>query len=221
MACFSYAHVPWIKPHQRQLDEGALPRGGASLRLFAGAAEEFGAAGYRIVGFDHFARPATSCARALDDGGLHRNFMGYTVMPASDQIGVGVTAIGDDRGRVRRQSEEPCPLPARGRRRPAPDRARSRQNRRRRASGDRHPRIICTLAVDFDAVRRDFGVDPEVHFADALAALAGMADDGLVVIDDHSLQVTPRGRFFLRNVCMPFDEYLTAAGEKPVYSRTV
>ena len=49
-----------------------------------------------------------------------------------------------------------------------------------------------------------------------------MADDGLVELASDGLRVTPRGRFFLRNVCMPFDAYLGAASpDRPVYSRTV
>ena len=40
-------------------------------------------------------------------------------------------------------------------------------------------------------------------------------------IDGSEIRVTPRGRFFLRNLCMPFDAYLAAPGDRPVYSRTV
>jgi len=35
------------------------------------------------------------------------------------------------------------------------------------------------------------------------------------------LQVTDLGRFFLRNICMPFDTYLRKPSDRPVYSRTV
>ncbi len=221
VACFSYAHVPWIKPHQRQLDEDAMPRGWDKFRIFVGAAEEFAVAGYRFVGFDHFARPDDELALALDEGRLHRNFMGYTVMPASDQIGVGVTAIGELAGayaannknlaRYQRAVNDGRLPVDRGIRRTAEDELRGSVIRG----------IICTLSLDFDAVQRQFGVDPAVHFADALAELAPMVDDGLVEITDRSLRVTPRGRFFLRNVCMPFDAYLAAPGEKPVFSGTV
>jgi len=221
VACFSYAHVPWIKPHQRQLDEDAMPKGWDKFRIFVGAAEEFAAAGYRFVGFDHFARPDDELALALDEGRLHRNFMGYTVMPASDQIGVGVTAIGELAGayaannknlaRYQRAVHDGLLPVERGIRRTAEDELRGSVIRG----------IICTLELDFDDVQREFGVDPAIHFADALDALAPMVEDGLVEIADRSLRVTPRGRFFLRNVCMPFDAYLAGADEKPVFSRTV
>jgi oxygen-independent coproporphyrinogen-3 oxidase len=221
IACFSYAHVPWIKPHQRRLDEATLPRGWDKFALFAGAAQEFAAAGYRFVGFDHFARPGDELARALDEGRLHRNFMGYTVMSASDQIGVGVTAIGDVGGayaanrrnlaRYQRAVGEDRLAVGRGILRTVEDDLRAAAIRS----------IICSLELDHEAFRNEFGVDPEEHFADAFRSLAPMVEDGLVELDDRGLRVTPRGRFFLRNVCMPFDAYLGRPSEQPVYSRTV
>ncbi len=39
VACFSYAHVPWIKPHQKQLETIAMASGWDKFRLFAGAVE--------------------------------------------------------------------------------------------------------------------------------------------------------------------------------------
>jgi oxygen-independent coproporphyrinogen-3 oxidase len=221
VACFSYAHVPWIKPHQRQLEGLPLPGGFAKMRLFVAATEEMLGAGYRWVGFDHFARPGDELARAMDDGRLHRNFMGYTVMPASDQVGVGVTAIGDVAGAYaanhRRLSTHQRELAAgrlpieRGIARTADDELRGAVIRR----------IICTLRLDHEWVAARFGVDSRERFADAFAELEPMVADGLVELDDVGLRVTPLGRVFLRNVCMPFDAYLKQPAERPVYSRTV
>jgi oxygen-independent coproporphyrinogen-3 oxidase len=222
VACFSYAHVPWIKPHQRQLDEANLPNGWDKFSLFTAAAQEFVDAGYAFVGFDHFARPGDELARALDEDRIHRNFMGYTVMPAADQIGLGVTAIGDVAGAYVANAKK------------LPEHARAVENRELpterglvRTTEDNLRRavihrIICTLKLDFGWVAESFGIDPREHFADALAELRPMADDGLVEVRDDGLTVTPRGRFFLRNLCMPFDAYLGATdGDGPKYSRTV
>ena len=222
VACFSYAHVPWIKPHQKQLDESALPGGWEKFSLFTGAASEFVEAGYSFIGFDHFARPDDELARALVEDRIHRNFMGYTVMPAADQVGVGVTSIGDVAGSYAANIKK---LPAYKRciddgRLPV-DRGliRTPEDELRRAVIHR---VICTLRLDFDWVEERFGIDPRNHFAEAIDELRPMADDGLVEIGADGLEVTPRGRFFLRNLCMPFDAYL---GEErtdgPKYSRTV
>ncbi len=157
----------------------------------------------------------------MDEDRVHRNFMGYTVMPASDQVGIGVTSIGDVAGAYvandkklrsfERRVGSGCLPVERGV-------LRSTEDELRRAVINR---IICTLALDFDWVESEFGVDPRQHFADALADLEAMAADGLVELDPSGLRVTPTGRFFLRNLCMPFDAYLAAPGEGPVYSRTV
>jgi oxygen-independent coproporphyrinogen-3 oxidase len=48
-----------------------------------------------------------------------------------------------------------------------------------------------------------------------------MVDDRLIEIDGHGIRVTPNGRFFLRNVCMPFDTYLQQPQDGPIYSQTV
>jgi len=223
VACFSYAHVPWIKPHQRQLEESALPGGWEKFRLFAGAVEEFLAAGYTFVGFDHFARPGDELAEALGEGRIHRSFMGYTVMPATDQLGIGLTSIGDVAGAYaanlkglaayeRALAAGRLPI-ERGIERSAEDELRGAIIRR----------IICSLDLPFDWVHDELGADPRERFADAFQALEPMAADGLVELSSAGLRVTPRGRFFLRNICMPFDSYLKAdsAGTRPIYSRTV
>jgi hypothetical protein len=43
------------------------------------------------------------------------------------------------------------------------------------------------------------------------------------VLAEDAITVTPLGRTFVRNVCMPFDRYLQArlTGQTPVFSRTV
>ncbi|MBM4320352.1 MAG: oxygen-independent coproporphyrinogen III oxidase, partial [Deltaproteobacteria bacterium] len=95
VAVFGYAHVPWIAPHQRALEVYGLPGVHERVALFREAYGVLTAAGYRPIGLDHFARPADELSRALDEGRLDRSFQGYTVNPAPDLIGLGVTAISD------------------------------------------------------------------------------------------------------------------------------
>ncbi len=221
VAVFSYAHVPWLKPHQKALEGMPLPRGWDKFLIFATAADAFLLAGYRFIGMDHFARPGDELARALDAGVLHRNFMGYTVLPASDLIGVGMTAIGDVSGAFVQNEKNLAryqrslaagELPVeRGLLRSADDELRGNVIRR----------LICTFGLDFEWVRGRFGIEPRRVFERELAALAGPAADGLVEVDDSGVHVLPRGRVFIRNLCMPFDAYLAQDTDKLVYSRTV
>jgi oxygen-independent coproporphyrinogen-3 oxidase len=221
VAIFSYAHVPWLKPHQKALEGMPLPRGWDKFRIFAAAADAFLAAGYRFIGMDHFARPGDELSLALDAGTLHRNFMGYTVFPASDLIGIGMTAIGDVGGayvqneknlaRYERNMAAGEFAVERGLVRSAEDELRGAVIRR----------LICTFGVEFEWVRQRFGIDPRSAFERELAALAGPATDGLVEIDSTGVHVLPRGRVFIRNLCMPFDAYLHPDTGQALYSRTV
>ena len=93
VAVFGYAHVPWMKKHQKMIEEAALP--GAALRwnLFQTAADRLSGHGYVPIGLDHFAKPVDALSRALADGRLRRNFQGYTTDQASTLLGFGASAI--------------------------------------------------------------------------------------------------------------------------------
>ena len=60
IALFGYAHVPWMKRHQRLIDEASLPDAGERAAQFEIAATRLREAGYVAIGIDHFARPDDS-----------------------------------------------------------------------------------------------------------------------------------------------------------------
>ncbi|HEX9449738.1 MAG TPA: oxygen-independent coproporphyrinogen III oxidase [Dongiaceae bacterium] len=74
ISLFGYAHMPWIKANQRQIDEAALPDAVLRWRLQEAAAGWLVDSGYRAVGLDHFALPADDMVLALELGRLRRNF---------------------------------------------------------------------------------------------------------------------------------------------------
>jgi oxygen-independent coproporphyrinogen III oxidase len=78
LAVFGYAHVPSFKPHQRKIDESALPDASERHAQANAIADVLTAAGYRQIGLDHFSLPGDSLALAAEQGKLHRNFQGYT-----------------------------------------------------------------------------------------------------------------------------------------------
>lgn len=93
LAVFGYAHVPHLIPRQRRIDASALPDPGARFAMAAHAHERLTAAGYRAVGFDHFARSGDPLSRAAEGGTLRRNFQGFTDDPCDTLIGLGASAI--------------------------------------------------------------------------------------------------------------------------------
>ncbi len=204
---FGYAHVPWMKRHQRLIDEGALPDAEERFAQYMAAVTRLREAGYAWIGLDHFARPDDALARAARDKTLHRNFQGYTTDPAPVRLGFGPSAIGSlPQGFVQnevsmhayRDALQAGGLPvARGLRLDDDDRLR----------GAVIERLMCFLEVDLDEVCHGLGAHPGV-FADALSALAGMEADGVVALDGARVRMTERGRPFVRTVCAAFDRYL-------------
>jgi len=207
VALFGYAHVPWMKAHQKLIDEAALPGTVERWQQFSAASARLIAAGYVAVGLDHFARPEDALAVALGGGRLHRNFQGYTVDDAAVLLGFGASAIGSlPEGYVQNVS-------------PLKDYARAIEggtlatvrgvalNADDRLRAEIIERLMCDLAVDLDAVARRHGA-PTGGFGAELTGLGPLRADGIVVIEGHKIALTETGRPFVRLVAAAFDTYL-------------
>ncbi len=217
IAFYGYAHVPWIKPAQRRFTEADLPMGASKRALYEIGRKLLESSGYREVGLDHFALESDSLWRSVQNGHLHRNFMGYTSRPILPLIGLGVSAIGDA-GSAFAQNEKVLE--------PYMDRV-SRHElpvlRGHRLSNE--DRILRRHILNLMTQLTTRWTEPEdqVPFLDSVQArLKGMEEDGLVVLGNGCCTVTPLGRGFLRNICMEFDARLTRKrpGES-LFSRSI
>src|SRR6056297_806725 len=199
LSVFGYAHVPWMKKHQRLIDADALPGAEDRLRLYALAFETLTARGYRHVGMDHFARPDDPLCRAQDAGTLHRNFQGYATHADCALLGFGASAIGG-LGHAYAQNEKGLPAYY-----AAIDAGRLPIARGLELSGEdvlrRHviTRLMCDFALDKQTVEACFGIDFDTHFAAALDSLAALETEGVVVLGSDRIVVPERGRPFVRN----------------------
>ncbi len=220
LAVYSYANVPWMKKHQSVL-EPHLPDERTKFEIFRTALERFTAAGFEYIGMDHFARPTDELARARTERTLHRNFQGYTTKAGTDLVGFGMSAIGGigstyvqnrrDLGPYQQDVGAHGAATFRGFRLSEDDRLRRTviQN------------LLCHGVIVKAEIEAAHGIAFDEHFADALERLKPCAADGLVVLGRDEIRATTAGRVFLRNLAMPFDAYLAAAPEKPVFSRTL
>ena len=222
VAVYSFAYLPKSMPHQAMIKPEDLPVTEVKYQLYASAIEKFTGAGYRQIGMDHFALPEDELSLAQIDGRLNRNFMGYTVQQAPEMIGFGMSAIGyvnnaffqsiskldsyenaiKDKGIAIYRG---CLL--------------STDDLIRQYT---ITNLMCNFQLRFADLSSRFGVKYHDYFAGVETQHEGFVADGLLVIHDDRLEITPRGRTFVRNIAMTFDAYLAAGPEKaPTFSRTI
>ncbi|MFT4901292.1 MAG: oxygen-independent coproporphyrinogen-3 oxidase [Lentimonas sp.] len=220
-AIFNYAHVPWMRPAQKLLERHGLPAAEMKLELLRLCIERLTRAGYVYIGMDHFALPTDELVVAQRAGSLQRNFQGYSTRAGVEICGFGVSSISQGAGGYRqnvkdletyRASLTAGKLPiCKGYEATPEDQLR----------GDVIMRLMCDLALDFDAMSTKWDIDFCAYFSGALEQLEEPAADGLILLNDSGFTVTDRGRLFLRNLAMCFDAYLEPAVIEGRYSKTV
>ncbi len=223
VALFHYAHVPWLKKHQRAVDQSSVPGMEEKFAIFADAVAAFTSAGYVYIGLDHFARPDDEMSLARAAGTLQRNFMGYSTRAGAELLPLGVSAIGEMDGSYfqnegelftwQRRVEESGNGILRGHRL-------SEDDKLRRAI---IMELMCRGALDFEQWSRQLGESFTAKFATELAELPALAQDGLIELDARGLRVTQLGQAFLRNVAVVFDACWRRRAEAPqrAFSRTL
>jgi oxygen-independent coproporphyrinogen-3 oxidase len=225
LAVYSFALVPWMRPHQKRIDAANLPSRDVKFALFSLAIARLTDAGYHQIGMDNFALPEDELSTAYTDRTLSRNFMGYTTRRGTEIIGVGSSAISDigfayaqNHRRLASYYEavDAGELPVeRGVALDAEDRL------RRFVITE----LMCNGRVRASEISERFDVDMAIHFDAELAALAapgGLIETGFVEIRGDDIEATPLGLPFIRNVAMVFDSRLPAAASgRQTFSRTV
>lgn len=218
IALFGYAHVPWMKRHQKLLPEAALPSSVERFAQYSAAAEVMTEAGYRAVGLDHFAKRNDLLARRQSEKRIHRNFQGYTTDEATTLIGLGTSAISalaqgyaqNAPGTVAYRSaiEADQLATVRGR-------ALSDDDRLRR---DIIEQLMCNLEVNLAEVAESRS-RRLAEFATELSAIDELAEHDLVRRQDGIVTVPEHARPFVRTVCAVFDAYLSSGETR--HSRAV
>ncbi len=223
IALYGYAHVTWVAKQQRGFERIDLPDPALRLRIQLGAIRQLVEAGYEFIGMDHFAKPEDELSRALHAGTLRRNFMGYTTLDGVDTIAFGPSGISElpgayvqarkDLGGWFERVETDQLATERGMQLSAQDEARRWIIRQ----------IMCQARLAADEVEARFGGAFKEDYAEDLARLEPLAEDGIVELSaSGDFEVTGTGRLFLRKVAMAFDAYLeptSGAGDR-VFSQT-
>jgi oxygen-independent coproporphyrinogen-3 oxidase len=219
LAVFSYAHVPWIMPAQKILEEKDLPGPEQKLKMLEKIITILTDNGYHYVGMDHFARHDDELAVAQKNKTLQRNFQGYSTHGGVEICAFGMSSISQTSRSYRQNFKD---ITDYGQAVTAGNYPIDRgilltdEDVLRR---DLIMSIMCQLELDYTTKSAQHGIDIKSHFADSIASLKPMENDGLLELNDDSLQVTNQGRLFIRNIAMAFDENLTSGKAK--VSKTV
>lgn len=201
---YSYAHVPWIKgTGQRRYTEADLPGNEEKRQLYELGKLLFDSNGYTEIGMDHFALPGEALHTAFLQGKLHRNFMGYTVSHTALLVGLGASSIGDSwhayaqnekRTRVYQELVNQGKFPL----------VRGHILNEEDLLLRQH---IHNLMCRFETACRTADTQCAA-VAEALQRLQELERDGLVEVKPRKVQVTAKGKPFIRNICMAFDARL-------------
>jgi oxygen-independent coproporphyrinogen-3 oxidase len=217
IAFYSYAHVPWKSPGQRKYTEKDLPDNDVKRALYELGKSMFEQNGYVEIGMDHFALPQDELSIAQNEHRLHRNFMGYTCGQTQLLVGLGASSISDTWDcfiQNEKMIEEYMSI----------------------VNGGNIPivnghvlnnsdvfirRLILDIMTKFETTwTEDDAAHPQLLML--MKNLSEMIKDGLVILNNSGLKVTPNGKPFVRNICMALDEHLSLMStDKPVFSKTV
>jgi oxygen-independent coproporphyrinogen-3 oxidase len=206
IAFYGYAHVPWVSPGQRAYDETDLPKGAEKWKLYATGRDLLEGSGYKDIGLDHFALPGDDLYQAAETGRLHRNFMGYTTADSPVTIALGCSAIGDSWDtfvQSEKKVEDYTKIIMTEGRLPI---IKGHQLTGEDQTVRRHIlNLMCKGFTEWRGAsqRCEALIRAVDHWND-------MATDGIITRSPYRVEVAPAGKPFLRNICLPLDDYYWA-----------
>lgn len=216
IALFSYAHVPWVKKHQRMIPEEALPDTADKLCIYLTAHQLLVDKGFIPIGMDHFARADDPLAVVAANRTLRRNFQGYTNDGTQTLLGFGLSAISQFPGGYAQNTSkfgqygkdiEAGIIPvSRGWQLTDEDRV-------RKAVIDH---LMCYLEADIADILEQFKL-PENHFAHELECMKNLERNGMVEVTNGHIRIITPLRMAARVASSIFDQHL--AKRPGVYSK--
>lgn len=218
LAFYSYAHVPWIKGNgQRGFKDQDVPKDEVKRQLYEVGKALLFENDYHEIGMDHFALKTDSLYKAFQNKKLHRNFMGYSHSKTQLMIGLGVSSISDSWYSFAQNVKtiEAYYLALNNNELPV---LRGHQLTEEDLIIRKHIlNLMCQFETSWSENLMYFSEIPEV-----INQLKEMEHDGFVEFIKQGIQVTEKGKPFVRNICMAFDLRLKRkAPETELFSMTI
>lgn len=198
---YSYAHVPWIKGNgQRGFHDEDLPKDEEKRALYEEGKKLLLENGYHEIGMDHFALVSDSMFTSFKNKTLHRNFMGYTASKTDLMIGLGVSSISDSWSSFAQNEKTLEAYYARIESKELPVFRGHHLSKEDLIIRKHILNLMCHFETSWTTTETYF---EEIN--DVLEHVKEMEQDDLIYLNDTSLQVTEKGKAFVRNICMAFD----------------
>ncbi len=221
LTVFNYAHLPRRFAAQRKIKDHDLPSADQKLTILQNTIFYLEEKGYRFIGMDHFAKPDDELNIAQQQGVLHRNFQGYTTQEECDLVGFGVSAIsllGDSYAQNNHDLRTYYELIEEKNTALTKGFVLSKDDCIRR---DVIKALICNFELQFDRLEKEYQIDFKKYFEEDLNLLKPLCDDELLEIKENSIQVLPKGRLLIRNICLCFDSYSRTLARSQSFSRII
>ncbi len=221
IALYSFAYVPWLSKPQNKFNLDAIPVHDEKINIFIESRNSLLNSGYQAIAMDHFALKTDGMAQAFNEGRLHRNFMGYTLKPADEFIGLGPSAIGFLENTFVQNVKvlpEYYEITSKGQMPVERGKLLSQDDIIRQWVISR---LMCQFEIDKKIFFDKFKVTFENYFKQEAEHMANCIEDGLLQENLERIKVTDLGRIFVRNICMGFDWYLRQKDGHKRFSRTV
>ena len=201
IAFYSYAHVPWIKGNgQRGFSEEDLPKDDEKRALYERGYELLLEAGYQEIGMDHFALERDSMYQSMKERKLHRNFMGYSASKTELMVGLGVSSISDSWTAFAQNEKTLDAYTQKVENGEIPIFRGHLLNEEDLILRKHILNIMCHFETKWN---EEANIHPSVF--EATKRLEELEADGLLILEENGMQVTEKGKPFVRNICMAFD----------------
>ncbi|WP_100934239.1 oxygen-independent coproporphyrinogen III oxidase [Candidatus Chlamydia corallus] len=222
LALFSFASVPWIKPHQKAMKATDMPSMEEKFAIYSQSRHLLTKAGYQAIGMDHFSLPHDPLTLAFKNKTLIRNFQGYSLPPEEDLLGLGMTSTSFIRGIYLQNAKtlEAYHKTVLGGTFPTvKSKILTEDDRIRKWVIHK---LMCTFSVEKEEFLNLFGYQFDAYFIESRDRLISMETTGLIYNSSCSLKVTPLGELFVRVIATAFDRYfLDKVSKKECFSASI
>jgi oxygen-independent coproporphyrinogen-3 oxidase len=223
LVTFSYAHVPSVKPHQKHLEQLAMPTAHNKLEMLTNTLQCMQQAGYTSIGFDHFAKPTDSLSVAKKNRTLHRNFQGYCTRETTGQVfafgASGITQLADSYFQNVKDIQTYTKNVASQFVAPYVGYCLSHDEIITAAVIEY---ILCNESLNWQAIAVNIGeAEHAVRalFPNYMKLCQEFQRDGLLEFTQYGFDVTLLGKFFLRNIVAAFDSQFVNGSK--IFSKTI